>query len=73
MKRVLPAGLTATKKMLVMRWKPPHELSIYQWKLSFYEVLILEASSAHAQRARIENIQKFQIAAQTVRLFLQLE
>lgn len=69
-KRVLFADLTAAKKMLVMRWKPPHRLSIHQWKLSLYEVLTLEASSARAQRAKIENIQNLLIAAQKVKLLL---
>lgn len=70
MKRGLLAGLTAAKTMLVMRWKLHYELSIYQWKLSFYEVLTLEASSARAQSAKIENIQTLQIVAQTVTSFL---
>ena len=66
MKRVFLTGLTAAKKMLVIRWKPPHKLNIYQWKQSFYELLKLEASSARAQRAHTENIQAYLIAAEKV-------
>ena len=69
-KRIFLAGLTAAKKNLVMRWKPPHNLSIHRWKISFYEVLKLEASSARAQGANTESIQTLFAAAQKVKSLL---
>ena len=69
-KRIFLAGLTAAKKMLVMRWKSPHNLNIHRWKTSFYEVLRLEASSARAQGANTESIQIILTAAQKVKTSL---
>lgn len=70
MKRVLLVGLTAAKKLLVKRWKLPHKLNVYQWLLSFYELLTLEASSAQAQGAKRENIDILQRSAQKVKSLL---
>ena len=66
-KRVLFAGLTAAKKMLTKRWKPLHVLNVYLWKLSFYEALSLEISSACAQRAKTEAIQNLESVFERVR------
>ena len=30
-KRILLAGLTAAKKIIAVRWKPPHTLNISHW------------------------------------------
>ena len=54
-KRVLFAGLTAAKKSIVIRWKPPHTLFIKQWISSFHELLISELPIASANRAEGEH------------------
>ncbi len=66
-KRVLFAGLTAAKKMLIKRWKPPHVLNLSLWKVSLHEVLLLEISSARAQMAKTEAIQNLEAAADKVK------
>ena len=67
-KRVLFAGLTAAKKMLIKRWKPPHTLNMSLWKILFYEILLLEISSARAQRAKAEAIENLESAADKVKV-----
>ena len=43
-RKIFFLGLIAAKKILVMRWKPPHTLSVSLWKRQFHNILILEAS-----------------------------
>ena len=45
------AGLTAAKRILIKRWKPPHSLNINQWYPSFLDVLSLELSIARTKNA----------------------
>uniref|UniRef100_A0A8C6NVZ4 Reverse transcriptase domain-containing protein n=1 Tax=Nothobranchius furzeri TaxID=105023 RepID=A0A8C6NVZ4_NOTFU len=49
--RVLLAGLTAAKKMVATRWKPPHCLSVYAWTTLFLDIAYLELSVARVHRA----------------------
>lgn len=44
--RVFLSGLTAAKKMVATRWKPPHTLTLRQWVLSFLDVVYLKLSMA---------------------------
>ncbi len=46
------AASTAAKKLLVQRWKPPHDLSIKHWLHSLLEILYLERSSARTTHAK---------------------
>ena len=41
---ILFAGLTAAKKMLALRWQPPHSLSHTQWLQSFLDIVYMEMS-----------------------------
>lgn len=50
-KRIVLAGLTAAKKLVSMRWKPPHSLSIRQWVFTFLYVIYLEMSTARINGA----------------------
>ena len=50
-KRVIFAGLTAAKKMIATRWKPPHSLTVKAWILSFLDVIYLELSTARINGA----------------------
>lgn len=54
--KVFLAGLTAAKKMIAVRWKPPHSLSYRQWVLSFIDVAYLELSTARVHNAKEETI-----------------
>ena len=51
-KRIWMAGLTAAKKILVLRWQPPHSLSWRQWILSCVDVINLELSTARIHGAK---------------------
>ncbi len=45
-RRYLFLGLTAAKKMLIQRWKPPHSLHITQWIALLYDIITSELSIA---------------------------
>ena len=45
-KLIVLAGRTAAKKLIALRWKPPHSLTIRHWALTFLDVIYLELSTA---------------------------
>ena len=51
-RRLLLLGLTAAKKLLVLRWKPPHKLEVSQWILSLINMISLELSIARSNGAQ---------------------
>ena len=55
-KRIFLAGITAAKKIIAVRWKPPHKLSIAHWYLTFLDIIYLEISTARMHNAKQENI-----------------
>ena len=55
-KCVFFAGLTAAKKMVATRWKPPHTLTYRKWALTFLDIVYLEMSTARLHGAKEENI-----------------
>merc|ERR1712235_47438 len=55
-KRIFLAGLTAAKKMIAVRWKPPHCLGTSHWCLTFLDIIYLEISTARMHGAKQENI-----------------
>ena len=54
-RRLFLLGLTAAKKLLVQRWKPPHKLEPRQWILTLMDIITLELSIARSNGAK-ENI-----------------
>ncbi len=46
------AGLTAAKRIIVQRWKPPDDISITHWLRSFLDITYLDLSSARINDAR---------------------
>lgn len=44
-RRVFLAGLTAAKKLVATRWKPPHSLSFRAWVLTYLDIVYLELCS----------------------------
>ena len=62
-RRMFFLGLIAAKKMLVMRWKPPHTLSVRLWKRQFHNILILEASIARINNAKTGTFEALEGAA----------
>ena len=62
-KRIFFAGLTAAKKMIATRWKPPHTLTFRQWALTFLDIVYLELSIARLHGASEENINIWSVVA----------
>ena len=46
-RRLFLLGLTAAKKLLVLRWKPPHKLETKQWILVLMDMISLELYSTN--------------------------
>ena len=55
-KRIVLAGLTAAKKMVAVRWKPLHSLTIKQWLLTFLDIVYTELSTARINSLFPRNI-----------------
>lgn len=50
-RKIWLAGLTATKKIIVQVWVPPHNLAHKHWLNTLLEILFLELSSARINGA----------------------
>lgn len=50
-RHILWAGLTAAKKMLALRWQPPHTLTWQQWANFFLDIVMMERSVARVHGA----------------------
>ncbi|TKS65406.1 hypothetical protein D9C73_027939 [Collichthys lucidus] len=61
-RRILWAGLTAAKKMLALRWQPPHSLAWQQWANSFLEIVLMEWSVARMHGASHKTLQGWEAA-----------
>ena len=66
-KRVFFSGLTAAKKLLASRWKPPHMLSLRQWALTFLDIVYLELSTARLHGAREDNVNMWSCIAEKIK------
>lgn len=44
LKKRIFAGLTAAKKMIATRWKPPHSLTTQSWVLSLLDVIYMASN-----------------------------
>lgn len=51
-RRALLAGITAAKKLVATRWKPPHSLSFRAWVLTYLDIVYLELSTARVHGAK---------------------
>lgn len=69
-KRIVLAGLTAAKKLVATRWKPPHKLTTRQWVLSFLDVVYMELSTARIHAASERTLSSWQSAASSLRELL---
>ena len=61
------AGLTAAKKMLAIRWKPPNDLSKRRWLLTFLEVVYMELSTARINGAKDIVLKSWSEAIETLK------
>lgn len=66
-KHVFFSGLTAAKKLLALRWKPPHTLSFRQWALTFLDIVYLELSTARLHGEREDNGNKWSNIAEKIK------
>lgn len=64
------ASMTAAKKMIVLRWLPPHQLSIKHWLQALLEVIYLEWSSARINNSKSQTLQMWKKAAEDVKTLL---
>lgn len=64
------AGLTATKRMIVLRWLPPHHLSMTHWLRTFLEVIHMEWSSARVNGAKAQTLLMWNNAADRLKNML---
>ena len=51
-RKVWLAGLTAAKKIVVQRWKSPHDISTVHWLRSFLDISYMELSSTRVNNAQ---------------------
>ena len=70
LKRLLLAGLTAAKRLIACRWKPPHLLSLKKWLLDFIDIAIMERWAANLHLAKPDNILCWDDAITTVKSLL---
>lgn len=68
---ILLAGLTAAKKMLALRWKPPYTLSRTQWLQTFLSITHMELSVAKMHGASQKTIQNWTTATMAVKNLLE--
>lgn len=64
------AGMTAAKKMIVLRWLPPHQLSIKHWLQVLLEVIYLEWSSPRTNNSNPRTLEMWKKAAEDVKTLL---
>ena len=70
-RRVVLAGITAAKKLVALRWKPPHSLVIRHWMLSFLDVVYLEMSTARINGAKESTLNDWRAVANSLKDLLQ--
>lgn len=68
-KRALLAGLTAGKKLVATRWKPPHSLSFRAWIMMYLDIVYLELSTARVHGAKESAINAWHTLLTTLRGF----
>lgn len=66
-RRALLAGLTAAKKLLATRWKPPHSLCFRAWLLMYLDIVYLELSIARVHGAKESAIEAWHSLLTTLR------
>ena len=60
-KQALLAGLTATRRLITIHWKPPHALSLQVWLLTYSDFVYLELLTARVHGAEEETIEMWQL------------
>ena len=68
--RAIYVGLTAAKKLVATRWKPPHDLSIRHWSLVFLDIVYMELSTARINGASEKTLVYWTNLAATLKDFL---
>lgn len=61
------AGVTAAKKMLALRWQPPHTLTLQQWANSLLEIAMMDWSLARMHGASLKTLWAWDAAYNLVR------
>lgn len=69
-KRVIFAGLTAAKKMVATRWKPPHSLTTQSWIPFLLDVIYMELSTARINGANESTLNTWRSTADSLKNML---
>jgi len=64
------AGMTAAKKIIFLRWRPPHQLSMKHWLQALLEAIYLEWSSARINNSKPRTLEMWKKAAEDVQTLL---
>lgn len=67
---VLFASLTAAKKLLALRWQPPHSLSRTLWLISLLDIVHMELSVARMHNAKQATITSWSLSIEKIKYFL---
>ena len=67
LKRATLVGLTAAKKLVAVRWKPPHQLSKRHWLLTFLDMVNMEISTARINGVKEEKVNNWIAVAETLK------
>ena len=65
--RLFLAGLTAAKKLVATRWKPPHTLARRAWVLMFLDIVYLELSTARVHGAKESTVEMWSSFAENLK------
>lgn len=66
-KLIIFARLTAAKRMITTRWKPPHSLATQLWVLSFLDVIYMELLTAQINSANESTLKTWRSAAESLK------
>lgn len=69
-RRILLTDITAAKKMLALRWKPPHTVTKAQWINTYADIINMELSVARMHGAGAGTISAWQAMADKLRELL---
>ena len=70
LKNVFLVGLTAAKKMLALRWQPPHTLTRKHWLNTFFDLTVLETSVARMHGASERTVLQWTEASNMIKVLL---
>ena len=65
-RKIMFAGLTAAKKLIVQRWMPPYTLHSRKWLFYFHDIVMMELSTSRIHNAKASTIQIWENLANNI-------